>query len=151
MRNDYPMIAVGADHAGYEYKEKIKELLRTMNIEFQDFGTDSATSTDYPDYAYKVAEFVASGKGEFGILICGTGIGMSITANKHKGIRASNVESVEASKLARAHNNANILAVGSRLTTWETAKEIIKVFLSTKFEGGRHSQRVEKIHSLTNL
>lgn len=145
------MIAVGADHAGYEYKEKIKELLKSMNIEFQDFGTDSTTSTDYPDFAHKVALDVGSGKAEYGILICGTGIGMSITANKHKGVRASNVESVEGAKLARAHNNSNILAIGSRLTPWETVKEIIKVFISTKFEGGRHAQRVEKIHSLTNL
>ena len=145
------MIALGADHAGYEYKEKIKELLKSLGIEFQDFGTDSTTSTDYPDYAHKVAEFVASGKAEDGILICGTGIGMSIVANKHKGIRASNVESVNAAKFARSHNNANILAIGSRLTPWETVKEIFKIFLSTKFEGGRHQQRVEKIHSLTNL
>ncbi|MDI6766521.1 MAG: ribose 5-phosphate isomerase B [Bacteroidota bacterium] len=145
------MIAVGADHAGYEYKEKIKELLKTMKIEFQDFGTSSTESADYPDFAHKVAEFVASGKAEYGILICGTGIGMSITANKHKGIRASNVESIEAAKLARAHNNANILAIGARLTPWKTVEEIIKVFLSTKFEGGRHQKRVEKIHSLTNL
>lgn len=145
------MIAIGADHAGFEYKEKIKELLRSLGKEYRDFGTNSTTTTDYPDYACEVAKFVASGKAEFGILICGTGIGMSITANKHEGVRASNVESIEATKFARSHNNANILAIGSRLTPWETVKEIIKVFLSTKFEGGRHQKRVEKIHTLTNL
>ncbi len=146
-----PMIALGADHAGYEYKEKIKNLLQSLNIEYRDWGTDSTASTDYPDYAHKVAEIVASGKAEYGILICGTGIGMSIVANKHKGVRAGNVESVEAAKYARLHNNANILAIGARLISWEQAKEIVKVFLQTKFEGGRHQQRVEKIHSLTNL
>ena len=145
------MIAIGADHAGYEYKEKIKNLLQSLGMEYRDWGTDSIASTDYPDYAHKVAEIVALGKAEFGILVCGTGIGMSIVANKHKGVRAGNVESTEAAKYARLHNNANILAIGSRLISWEQAKEIVKVFLQTKFEGGRHQQRVEKIHSLTNL
>ncbi len=146
-----PMIALGADHAGYEYKEKAKELLRSLGISFEDFGTNSSESTDYPDYAHKVAEAVKAGKAEFGLLVCGTGIGMSIVANKHDGIRASNVESVEAAKLARTHNDANVLAIGARLTPWETAKEIIKTFLTAKFEGGRHQGRVEKIHTLTNL
>jgi ribose 5-phosphate isomerase B len=145
------MIALGADHAGYEYKEKIKDLLRSLGREFQDFGTDSPAPTDYPDYAHRVAEIVASRKAECGILICGTGIGMAIVANKHNGIRAGNVESVEAAKYARSHNDANILAIGARLTPWEIVKEIVKVFLETKFEGGRHQKRVDKIHSLTNL
>jgi ribose 5-phosphate isomerase B len=145
------MIAIGADHAGYEMKEKMKDLLKSMGMEFQDFGTHSTESTDYPDYAHKVAEVVSSGKAEFGILICGTGIGMAIVANKHNGVRASNVESVEAARLARSHNNANVLAIGARLTPWEKAKEIIQTFITTKFEGGRHQRRVDKIHSLTNL
>lgn len=145
------MIALGADHAGYEYKEKIKELLKSIGYDFKDFGTNSNDATDYPDYAHKVAESVSSGESEYGILVCGTGIGMSITANKHKGIRASNVESVEAARLARAHNNANVLTIGSRIINWETVVEIIKVFLNTKFEGGRHEWRIQKIHSLTNL
>jgi ribose 5-phosphate isomerase B len=145
------MIAIGADHAGFAYKEQIKELLRSMNVEFRDLGTASAESTDYPDYAHSVAEAVASGAAEFGILVCGTGIGMSIVANKHQGVRASNVESVDAARLARQHNDANILALGARLTSWETAKEIIAVFLATPFEGGRHQRRVDKIHTLTNL
>lgn len=145
------MIALGADHAGFAYKEKIKDLLKSMGVEFQDFGTQSTDSTDYPDYAHRVAEAVSSGKAEYGILVCGTGIGMSIVANKHRGIRASNVESVEAARLAREHNNANVLAIGARLTPWEKAIEIIKMFLATNFEGGRHQRRVDKIHALTNL
>ena len=145
------MIAIGADHAGYEMKEKIKTLLKEMGLEFRDFGTMSTESTDYPDYAHAVAESVGAGKAEYGILVCGTGIGMSIVANKHNGVRAGNVESVEAAKLAREHNNANVLALGARLTSWESAREIVKIFLTTKFEGGRHQRRIDKIHSLTNL
>jgi len=145
------MIAIGSDHAGFEYKEKIKELLKSLGLEFRDYGTNSPHPADYPDYAHKVAEAVSKGTAETGILVCGTGIGMSITANKHAGVRAGNVESIEAARLARQHNNANILAIGARLTPWETAREIIKIFLTTKFEGGRHERRVEKIHTLTNL
>jgi ribose 5-phosphate isomerase B len=145
------MIALGADHAGYAYKEQIKILLESMQRTYIDLGTTSDSSTDYPDYAHKVALAVAAGEAEFGILVCGTGIGMSIVANKHNGIRASNVESAEAARFARAHNNANVLAIGARLTPWENAEKIIKVFLTTPFEGGRHSQRVDKIHTLTNL
>jgi ribose 5-phosphate isomerase B len=145
------MIALGADHAGFEYKEKIKQLLTSLGMAFEDYGTNSAESTDYPDFAHAVAEAVGAGKAEFGILVCGTGIGMAIVANKHNGVRAANVESAEAATMARAHNNANVLAVGARLTAWEKVPEIVKTFLSTKFEGGRHQRRVEKIHSLTNL
>ena len=145
------MIALGADHAGFEYKEKIKGLLKSLGFEFRDYGTNSAESTDYPDYAHAVAEAVGSGAMEYGILVCGTGIGMAITANKHNGVRAGNLESVEGARMARAHNNANVLAIGARLTSWETAAEIVKTFLSTKFEGGRHQRRVDKIHTLTNL
>jgi ribose 5-phosphate isomerase B len=145
------MIALGADHAGFEHKEKIKELLTSMGLPYKDFGTTSAESTDYPDYAHSVAQAVGSGEAEFGILVCGTGIGMSITANKHRGVRASNVESVDAARLARQHNNANVLALGARLTPWDKAQAIIKAFLSTRFEGGRHQRRVDKIHTLTNL
>lgn len=145
------MIALGADHAGFEYKERIKELLKSLGLPYQDFGTQTSESTDYPDYAHNVAEAVGSGKAEFGILVCGTGIGMSIVANKHNGVRAGNVESVEGARMARAHNNANVLAIGARLTPWEKAEEIIKTFLATAFEGGRHQRRVDKIHTLTNL
>ena len=145
------MIALGADHAGFEYKENIKGLLNSMGLEFQDFGTFSTDPVDYPDYGHLVAEAVAQGKAESGILICGTGVGMSIVANKHQGIRAANVESVEAAVLARKHNNANILAIGARIVPWERAVQIVKAFFTTEFEGGRHERRVLKIHSLTNL
>ena len=154
MKNDRDgehVIAIGADHAGYEMKERMKDLLTSMGCTFQDFGTNSTESSDYPDYAHAVSEAVASGKAEYGILVCGTGIGMAIVANKHDGIRASNVESVQAAQLARGHNDANVLALGARITPWEKAKEIIRTFLTTKFEGGRHQRRVDKIHTLTNL
>ena len=145
------MIAIGADHAGFEMKEKIKTLLKSMGVEVQDFGTNSLDSTDYPDYAHKVAEAISSGTAKQGILVCGSGIGMAIVANKHNGVRAASVESVEAAKLSRQHNDANVLALGARLTPWDRAQEMVKTFLSTAFEGGRHQRRVDKIHTLTNL
>jgi ribose 5-phosphate isomerase B len=146
-----PTIAIGADHAGFAYKEQIKEFLLSMHVDVRDFGTTTDASTDYPDYAHSVAQAVASGQAQYGILVCGTGIGMSIVANKHAGVRAANTESVEGAKLARQHNDANILTLGARLTPWEKAKEIIAAFLATPFEGGRHQRRVDKIHTLTNL
>ena len=139
------MIAIGSDHAGYELKEKVKKLLESMGLAYRDFGTDSTESTDYPDYAHAVASAVASGTMERGILVCGTGIGMAISANRHHGVRAANVESVEAAQLSRQHNNANIVALGARLLSWEKAEEIVRTFLSTPFEGGRHQRRVDKI------
>lgn len=139
------MIALGADHAGFEVKEKIKNMLQSRGMEIRDYGTNSSESTDYPDYAHKVAEAVSSGAARQGILVCGTGIGMAIAANRHEHVRAANVESVEAARLSRAHNDANILALGARLTPWETMKEIIDTFLNTPFEGGRHQRRVNKL------
>lgn len=145
------MIALASDHAGYDYKEKIKILLDELQLPYRDFGTTSKDSTDYPDWAHKAAQAVSSGGCEQGILVCGTGIGMSIVANKHKGVRAAVCESVTAARLARQHNNANVLAVGERITGWESVVDIVKVFCSTSFEGGRHTRRVEKIHSTTGL
>ena len=146
------MIAIGSDHAGFEYKEYLKKLLGETGKEYQDFGTFSADSVDYPDVAHAVSKTVASGKCQLGILICGTGIGMSIVANKHKGIRAAVCESVVSAKLSREHNDANILCFGARVTAWETASEIVKTFLTTPFSGGeRHMIRIAKIHSLTGL
>ncbi len=146
------MIAVGSDHAGFEYKEQLKKLLDEIGKPFKDFGTNSPDSIDYPDIAHSVSKEVASGKFVQGILICGTGIGMSIVANKHKGIRAAVCESPASAKLSREHNDANILCLGARITTWETAAEIIRTFISTPFSGGeRHIGRIKKIHSLTNL
>jgi ribose 5-phosphate isomerase B len=146
------MIAIGSDHAGFEYKERLKKLLDELGKPYQDFGTTSPESADYPDIAHSVSKVVASGKCLQGILICGTGIGMSIVANKHNGIRAAVCESSATAKLSREHNDANILCFGERITNWETATEIVKTFLSTPFSGGeRHMSRIAKIHSLTNL
>jgi ribose 5-phosphate isomerase B len=142
-------IAIASDHAGFEYKEKIKLFLHQIGFDSEDFGTYSIESVDYPDYAHLVSDIISKGKYNRGILICGTGIGMSITANKHKGIRAAVCESVEAAKLSRMHNDANILCLGARITPWERVEEIIKVFLNTKFEGGRHQKRIEKIQKIT--
>lgn len=145
------MIALASDHAGLEYKEAIKSLLNDLHHPFMDYGTTSREATDYPDWAHKASEAVAQGECEYGILVCGTGIGMAIVANKHKGVRAAVCESVTAARLARLHNNANILTVGERITGWESVADIVRTFLSTPFEGGRHERRVLKIHSLTNL
>jgi ribose 5-phosphate isomerase B len=151
VARDIRTVAAGADHAGFEYKQKIVELLRAMGIEVIDLGAASADSVDYPDFAHSVAEAVASGRAQAGVLVCGSGIGMSIVANKHAGVRAANVESVEAARLSREHNDANVLALGARLTTWDKAKEILLAFLGAEFQGGRHQKRVDKIHDLTNL
>jgi ribose 5-phosphate isomerase B len=151
MTQPIQTIAAGADHAGYEYKRRIVELLESMGFRVIDVGTDSADSTDYPDFAHTVAETVASGKADAGVLVCGSGIGMSIVANKHAGVRAANVESTQAARLAREHNDANVLALGARLTTIEKALEIVREFLSAQFQGGRHQRRVDKIHSITRL
>jgi ribose 5-phosphate isomerase B len=146
------MIALGSDHAGFDYKERLKKLLDEIGKPYEDFGTSSLDSVDYPDFAHAVSKAVASGKFQRGILICGTGIGMSIVANKHSGIRAAVCESSASAKLSRAHNDANILCLGARITPWETATEIVKTFLTTPFSGGeRHINRIEKIHSLTGL
>jgi ribose 5-phosphate isomerase B len=144
------MIALASDHAGFHFKEQTKALLAEMNVPFKDFGTTSTDSVDYPDYAHLASESISHGECEFGIFVCGTGIGVSIVANKHKGVRAAACESVTAAGLARRHNNANVLCFGERLVGWGVAEEMIKVFLSANFEGGRHTRRVEKIHSLTS-
>jgi ribose 5-phosphate isomerase B len=146
------MIAIGSDHAGFEHKKHLKKLLAEIGEQFQDFGTTSSASVDYPDFAHAVAEAVSSGKYNYGILICGTGIGVSIVANKHKGIRAAACESVKAAQLAREHNDANILCIGARLLDWDKASAIVKTFLNTPFSNEeRHLCRIRKIHSLTNL
>src|SRR3990167_8747076 len=131
------MIALASDHAGFEYKERLKKLLEELNLPYLDFGTLSKDSTDYPEWGHKASAAVSAGECDRGILVCGTGIGMSIVANKHKGIRAAACESVTAARLARQHNDANVLAVGERIAGWESVVDIVKVFLSTPFEGGR--------------
>jgi ribose 5-phosphate isomerase B len=141
-------IAIGADHAGFELKEIIKHTLDELRTPYRDFGTDSDESVDYPDFAAKVARGVASGEFDRGILICGTGIGMALAANKVGGVRAAPVMDLETARLSREHNNANILALGARVTTPERALDIVRLFLKTDFEGGRHERRLGKIAAL---
>lgn len=138
-------IAIGCDHAGYNYKNEIISWLSSLGHTIEDFGSFMPESCDYPIFAFKVAKNVSEGISEIGILICGTGIGMSIAANKVRGIRAANCWSVESARLAREHNNANILTFGARLISLETAKDIVISFISSKFQQGRHLKRVKLI------
>ena len=138
-------IAIGCDHAGVELKQQIIALLKDLHIECIDYGTDSTESVDYPDFGEKVSEAVSSGKIQKGILICGTGIGMSIVANKFPGVRASLCNELFTAKMSRLHNDANILVLGGRIVGKDLAKEIVKTWVSTPFEGERHRRRLEKI------
>jgi ribose 5-phosphate isomerase B len=142
-------IAFASDHAGFEYKKELMEWLKREDYQVLDFGAFSEESVDYPDYAFPAAEAVAANIADYGILICGSGIGMAITANKVTSIRAANCYTPEMAELARRHNNANVLCLGSRLISLELAKKIVKAFIEGEFEGGRHMIRVEKIHFLT--
>jgi len=139
-------IAIGCDHAGYELKEYLKNYLIENKIEIEDFGAFSEDSTDYAEYAHMVANSVAEKKSCVGVLICGSGNGISMAANKHSGIRAALCWNIEIAKLARQHNDANILSLPARFISEESAIEIVKVFLEEKFEGGRHQRRVSKIN-----
>ncbi len=139
------MIALASDHAGYEYKEKLKALLDSLRLAWKDFGTSSKESVDYPDFAHVAAEAVASGVCDRGIMVCGSGIGVGIAANRHTGVRAASCQTVEAAVLSRRHNDANVLAIGERLVDWPTAEEMTRRWLETPFEGGRHERRVAKI------
>ncbi len=141
-------IAIGADHAGFSLKERLRERLKERGHEVTDFGTASGESADYPDYAERVAEQVANGAADRGVLVCSTGVGMSIAANKVKGIRAALAVNPEEVHLVRSHNDANILAIGAKYTSEEAADEMLGVFLETTFEGGRHARRVAKIAEL---
>ncbi len=143
-------IAVAADHAGFELKGQISKWLKELGHQVLDFGTFSNESVDYPDFAFPASEAVAGGIADFGVLICGSGTGMAITANKVIGIRAANCTSVELAVLARQHNNANVLTLGARFISLELAEKIVEEFLMTEFDGGRHMIRVEKIHSFTD-
>lgn len=138
-------IYVGADHAGFNIKEAVKNMLANYNYNIIDLGTNSNARVDYPDFGHKVAQAVLADEGSFGIVICGTGIGISIAANKYKGIRAALCHDDYTAKMARAHNNANILAFGERVVGLGVVESIIDTFLTTPFEGGRHANRVEKI------
>ena len=138
-------IALGADHGGFELKEKVRRYLADKGHHLEDLGTHSAESVDYPDFARKVAEAVAAKHADFGIVICGTGLGVAMTANKVRGIRAAPCNDTISARFARSHNNANVLTMGGRLIDLGTAQKILDIFLSTPFEGGRHQRRVEKI------
>jgi len=142
------MLVVGSDHGGYELKTAILELLQKKLVEYTDFGTNSSASVDYPDFAAKVADAVSSGEAQLGILICGTGIGMSISANKFPGVRAALVHDEFTAQMAREHNNANILVMGGRVLTPEQGKKLVEIWLDTKFEGGRHQKRLDKISAI---
>ncbi|WP_409252253.1 ribose 5-phosphate isomerase B [Bacillus sp. SCS-153A] len=138
-------VAIASDHGGINIREEIKGLLTELEIEFDDFGCECDASVDYPDYAQPVAEKVANGEYDRGILVCGTGIGMSISANKVKGIRCALVHDVFSAKATREHNNSNVLAMGERVIGPGLAREIAKVWLETEYEGGRHDRRIGKI------
>jgi ribose 5-phosphate isomerase B len=140
-------IAIGSDHAGYELKKYILDRLGSK-YEFLDVGTDSSESVDYPDYASLVAEAILNGDADLGILICGTGIGMSIAANKYRGVYAAVVYSDETAALAKKHNNANIICLGARMISYGDALRWVETWLNTEFEGGRHLRRINKIKSL---
>ena len=141
-------IALGADHAGYELKNQIKAHLAGKGIDTSDLGTNSGESVDYPDYAQAVAEQVGKGGSDLGILVCGSGIGMAISANKIDGIRAANVSTEYEAQMCREHNNANVLALGARILSPDQAMKIVDKWLATTFAGGRHERRVEKIAAL---
>jgi ribose 5-phosphate isomerase B len=138
-------VALGSDHGGYELKQAIIKVLAELNIEYNDFGTDEIVSCDYSDYAVLVAEAVARKEYDRGILVCGTGIGMSIAANKVNGIRAALVSDMFSAKATRAHNDSNVLCLGGRTIGPEVALEIVRIWLSTEFEAGRHQRRIDKI------
>lgn len=138
-------IALGADHAGFEEKEKIKKTLDDLGVEYEDMGTSTADSVDYPDYAKRVAEAVSSGEYEQGLLVCGSGTGMAIAANKVRGVRAAVAWNEDIARLAREHNNANVLSLPARFSTPEEMDKVVRAWFAADFEGGRHEKRVEKI------
>lgn len=139
------IIALASDHAGYPLKEILKTYVSEIGYQPLDLGTNASDSVDYPDYGHAIADAITSGKAAFGIAVCGSGIGISIAANRHAGVRAALCNNGLTAALARQHNDANVLALGARLIGEEIAKDCVKQFLQTKFEGGRHQRRVEKI------
>ncbi len=141
-------IAIGCDHAGIALKKEILPVLKELSIEQEDFGTDSEEPVDYPDFGEKVSQAVSDNRVERGILICGTGIGMSIVANKFPGVRAALCRDEYSAKMSRLHNDANLLVLPGRLIDKETAKGIVKIWFTTPFEGGRHQRRIEKIKAI---
>ena len=138
-------IVIASDHAGYSLKEYVKKFLLKKKLSLKDVGTKSEDRVDYPDYAHKLSKIIKKNKNTLGVLICGSGQGMIMTANKHKNIRAALCYNVKSTKLSRLHNDANIITLGSRLISKKNAIKYIKIFLDTKFEGGRHKKRIKKI------
>jgi len=138
-------VAIGGDHAGFDFKEKLKMVMNTAGLIVKDLGPYSNQSVDYPDFAHPVADSVETGETAFGILLCGSANGVAITANKHQGIRAAICWNPEIAKLARQHNDANVLCIPARFVTEQEAREIFLAFINTEFEGGRHAARVNKI------
>lgn len=138
-------IGIGGDHAGFEYKEALIKELTSRGHEVKDFGPYSKDSVDYPDFVHPLANSVENTENDLGILICGSGNGVAMTANKHQGIRAALCWTAELASLARQHNNANIIAIPARFVSYEVASEMVEIFLNTEFEGGRHQNRVNKI------
>ncbi len=139
------MIVIASDHAGFELKQDVIKYLAAQHYEYLDLGCNNTDSVDYPDYAYKLAEYVTLEKANYGILICGTGIGMSIAVNRFNKIRAALCLNEEMARLAREHNNANVLVLGARITKKDQALECVKIFLDTLFQGGRHQNRINKL------
>lgn len=140
------ILALGADHGGVALKDRLAAALIAAGHTVQDYGTNSTQSVDYPDYAHAVCEAVLEKKADFGVLVCGSGVGMSIAANRHEGIRCGLVHDVTTARLTRAHNDANVLALGARIIGEEVALDVLSVFLATTFEGGRHERRLAKLN-----
>ena len=145
MKSLFKKVSLASDHAGFNLKERIKKFLIKKKIKVIDLGPENSNSVDYPDYAKKVARNVSSKKSDMGILVCGSGTGMAMSANKFKKIRAAVCYNITSTRLSRQHNNANIMALGARLTKKSDAIKLVNVFLNTKFEGGRHLRRVNKV------
>jgi ribose 5-phosphate isomerase B len=145
LKNLFKKVCIGSDHAGFRLKEEIKDFLISKNISIFDLGPINENSVDYPDYAKKVSNRIKINRSDVGILVCGSGTGMAISANKIKGIRAAVCYNLKSTRLSRLHNNANIISLGSRLTKKRLALKLVSTFLNTKFEGGRHLRRVKKI------
>ena len=142
-------VAIASDHGGFDQKGALADFMATeLSCDVVDFGPDTGDSVDYPDYAVKVAQAVSSGDADFGVLICGTGIGMAVAADKVSGVRASSITSPAVAELFRQHNNGNVVCLSGRFVDLEVNKQIVKTFLTTEFEGGRHERRVEKIMAL---
>jgi ribose 5-phosphate isomerase B len=143
--SDVTRVAIASDHAGFALKQQLVEALKEWGVAYEDLGCHSEASVDYPDFAHSVAEGITSGKFGRGILVCGTGIGMSMSANRHQGVRAAVCSEAFSARMTRLHNDANVICLGARVVGVGVARDIVEAFLKTEFEGGRHSRRVDKI------